>query len=49
LWDQYSPVFIFNLAALVALLGFVISWRFIRLDADTDIKKKTQMNANERK
>lgn len=31
-WDQYSPVSIFNMAALVALLGFVISWRFIRLE-----------------
>ena len=46
LWDQQSPVFIFNMAALVALLGFVISWRFIRLDAETEIQKKTQMNAN---
>ncbi|MFW2372020.1 MAG: MFS transporter [Gammaproteobacteria bacterium] len=33
LWDQLSPVFIFNLAALVALLGFFISWRFIRLES----------------
>ena len=41
LWDQQSPVFIFNMAALVALLGFVISWRFIRLDAETEIKKET--------
>ena len=31
LWDQQSPVFIFNMAALVALLGFFISWRFIRI------------------
>ena len=46
LWDQQSPVFIFNMAALVALLGFFISWRFIRLDAETEIQKKTQMNAN---
>lgn len=35
LWDQQSPTFIFNMAAVVALLGFFISWRFIRLDADS--------------
>jgi len=49
LWDQLSPEVVFSLAALVAFLGFVISWRFIRLDSDNEIEKKTQMNANERK
>ncbi len=30
-WDASSPQFIFNMAALAALLGFLISWRFIFL------------------
>ena len=30
LWDQVSPAFIFNLAALAAVLAFLIAWRFVR-------------------
>ena len=35
-WDASSPQFIFNMAALAALLGFLISWRFIRLQDSPD-------------
>jgi len=31
MWDKVEPAFLFNLAAVVALLAFFIAWRFIRL------------------
>ncbi|MDH5765608.1 MAG: MFS transporter [Gammaproteobacteria bacterium] len=35
-WDQLNAVNIFNAAALIALLAFLIAWRFIKLTGNQD-------------
>ncbi len=37
LWDQINHAYLFSLAAVVALIAFVIVWRFIHITADQNI------------